>query len=88
MPIEDPSVLWREADSSFIPVAELIFPAQRFNTPEQMAFCETLSFSPWNSLEAHRPIGVLNRVRKAVYTASSMYRHQQNQTTEPNDLDW
>jgi len=88
MPIEDPSIEWRESDSPFIPTAKIIVPSQAFNNLEQREFCENLSFSPWNSLEAHRPIGELNRIRKEVYQASSEYRHEQNKTDVPNVLDW
>ena len=88
MPIEDPSVLWREGDSPFMPVATIIIPKQNFNSPQQQQFCENLSFSPWHSLEAHRPIGALNRVRKLVYQMSSDFRHAQNNQPVPTDLNW
>jgi catalase len=88
MPIEDPSVLWREADSAFIPVATITIPTQQFDTNEQQQFCENLSFSPWKALPEHRPIGALNRVRKLVYQASANYRHTHNKTQPPHNLDW
>lgn len=88
MPIEDPSVLWKEEDSPFIAVATINIVQQQFNSPAQQQFCEDLSFSPWNSLDAHRPIGALNRVRKIVYQASSDYRHKANNTEIPQQLDW
>ena len=88
MPIEDPSIEWKETDSPYIPLATITIPIQEFDTPEQQTFCENLSFSPWNSLKEHRPIGQLNRVRKEVYTASSRYRHEKNNTTVPVNLDW
>ena len=88
MPIEDATVLWKEADSPFLPVAKITIIKQQFDTPEQQQFCEDLSFSPWNALEAHRPIGALNRARKWVYEASSNYRHQLNKTQVPRSLDW
>jgi catalase len=88
MPIEDPSVLWKETDSPFIAVATITIPSQQFDTPEQQQFCEALSFSPWNTLEAHRPIGALNRVRKIVYQASSSFRHKENATEIPQSLAW
>jgi len=88
MPIEDPSVLWKETDSAFLPVATITIPSQQFDTPEQQQFCENLSFSPWNALPDHRPIGALNRVRKVVYQASSLYRHQFNKTEVPETIDW
>ncbi len=88
MPIEDPSVLWKESDSTYIPVATITIPQQTFDTPKQKQFCENLSFSPCNSLIEHKPIGALNRVRKVVYKASSMYRHDFNQNNIPIQLDW
>lgn len=88
MPIEDATVLWKESDSPFIPVANISILKQTFDTPEQHQFCENLSFSPWNALEAHRPIGALNRARKFVYEASSNYRHKLNGTEVPRALDW
>ncbi len=88
MPIEDPSIEWRESDSPFISLAKIKIPSQVFNSPEQREFCENLSFSPWNSLDVHRPIGELNRIRKEVYQASSKYRHKKNKAEVPTNLDW
>ena len=88
MPIEDATVLWKESESPFLPVAKITIVKQVFDTPEQQQFCENLSFSPWNALEAHKPIGALNRARKWVYEASSNYRHQVNKTQVPQSLDW
>jgi catalase len=88
MPIEDATVLWKESDSPFVPVATINILQQTFDKPEQQEFCENLSFSPWNALEAHRPVGALNRARKFVYEASSNYRHQLNGTQVPQNLDW
>lgn len=88
MPIEDATVLWKEGDSPFVPVATISIPKQSFDTPAQQAFCENLSFSPWNALAAHRPIGALNRARRIVYKASANYRHQLNGTQVPKSLDW
>lgn len=88
MPIEDATVLWKESDSHFIPVANIDILQQTFDTPEQQQFCENLSFSPWNALAEHRPVGALNRARKFVYEASSNYRHKLNGTEVPTNLDW
>ncbi len=88
MPIEDPSIEWKVSDSPYITIATIKIPAQEFNSPEQQAFCENLSFSPWHALEQHRPIGELNRIRQAVYKASSDYRHEKNNTEIPTNLDW
>ncbi|MDB2705716.1 catalase family protein [Pseudomonadota bacterium] len=88
MPIEDVSVLWKQSDSPFIPVATITILKQEFDSPEQEKYCENLSFSPWNTLIDHRPIGALNRVRKVVYEASSMYRHSRNQQAVAEVIDW
>lgn len=88
MPIEDATVLWKESESPFMPVATIIILKQVFDTPAQQQFCENLAFSPWNALEEHRPIGALNRARKFVYEASSNYRHKLNGTEVPQALDW
>jgi catalase len=88
MPIEDPSILWKETDSPFITVAKIIIPQQEFDSEQQQQFCENLSFSPWNALPEHRPIGQLNRIRKEVYAASSKYRHEHNHVEPPASLDW
>lgn len=88
MPIEDPSIEWKTSDSPFITIADINIPTQEFDSPEQQAFCENLSFSPWNALAQHRPIGQLNRIRKAVYKASSDYRHKKNNTELPTNLNW
>lgn len=85
MPIEDPTVEWSEAKSPFVKVATLRIPAQTFDTPEQNAACENLSYTPWHSLDAHRPLGGINRARKAVYRAISVLRHGRNgaEVSEP-----
>ena len=88
MPIEDPTILWKESDSPFLPVAKISILKQTFDTLEQQQFCENLSFSPWNALEEHRPIGALNRARKWAYAASANYRHRENKTEAPKNLAW
>ncbi|WP_339411166.1 catalase family protein [Pseudomonas sp. EA_35y_Pfl2_R5] len=79
MPIEDPSVEWSEAISPFETVATIKVPAQDFDSREQNLFCDNLSFNPWHALPEHRPIGGINRLRKAVYEAVSIYRLERNQ---------
>ncbi|MDH1265937.1 MULTISPECIES: catalase family protein [unclassified Pseudomonas] len=78
MPIEDPSVEWSESVSPFETVATIKLPAQDFDSSEQNLFCDNLSFNPWHALPEHRPIGGINRLRKAVYEAVSVYRHERN----------
>ena len=78
MPIEDTSVQWSEDISPFETVASIRVEPQDFDTREQNLFCDNLSFNPWHALPEHRPIGGINRLRKAVYEAISVYRHQRN----------
>jgi catalase len=80
MPVEDATIVWKESDSPFVPVARVEIPAQEFDMPAQNAFCEDLSFNPWHSLPAHRPIGVFNRVRKALYSEVAKYRWAANRS--------
>lgn len=78
MPIEDSTVEWSEAASPYRKVATLRIPKQRFDRPEQHTLAENLSFTPWHSIKAHRPLGPMNRCRKLVYTTISKLRHEHN----------
>ncbi len=89
MPVEDPSVGWDEAASPYRKVATIRIPSQVFDTPEQRACCENLSFTPWHSLPEHRPLGAINRARRVVYEALSAGRHELNRVPrrEPTSED-
>lgn len=78
MPVEDPTIVWPEDRSPFVPVARLTLPRQDLDTAERRAFGEALSFTPWHGLDAHRPLGGINRVRRVVYEAISRLRHDLN----------
>lgn len=78
MPVEDTTVLWSEKDSPFVAVARLELPKQDIQPARDSGFCENLSFTPWHALPEHRPIGGLNRVRKAVYQGIARYRRCMN----------
>lgn len=76
-PIEDTAVEWREADAPAEPVATLrigkrepVFAEPRIQARE----IEGLAFNPWNTSEHFRPLGNLNRARKAAYDASAAQR--------------
>ena len=88
MPVEDPSVEWDEAVSPFVAVATLKFPKQTFDSPAQMAYCDALSFTPWHSLPEHRPIGGVNRIRRAVYERASTLRHTENNVPRREPASW
>jgi Dyp-type peroxidase family len=80
MPVEDPTVRWRQAASPFRKVATIRIPPQDFTSKERKNFAESLSFTPWHSLPEHRPLGGINRVRGAVYEEISKLRHEKNDT--------
>lgn len=72
-PVEDASVEWH---TPFTRIAELTIPRQEFDTETQKTFAEYLSFNPWHCRAEHRPLGGLNRSRKAAYEKSSQLRHE------------
>jgi hypothetical protein len=78
MPVEDPTVVWKERMSSFEKVATIRIPAQAFSTDARRDFADNLSFTPWHCLPEHRPLGGINRVRRVTYEAVSTLRHEKN----------
>jgi hypothetical protein len=76
-PIENAAQIWEESVSAPIPIARLVIPRQPIDsiegqfTEEQV---DQLAFNPWNTTEEFRPLGHINRARKAVYIASSAQR--------------
>jgi hypothetical protein len=77
-PVEDNLTEWTEKVARPEPVAKIIVPAQDLSSPERAMFCENLSFNPWHCLAEHKPLGVVNRVRRMIYQEMSAYRHQLN----------
>jgi hypothetical protein len=89
MPIEDATVAWPEKDSPHLGVAKITLPAQNPDTEARRAFGDdVLSFNSWRGLDAHRPLGSINRLKKLVYDASSDFRHRVNNIArlEPSDV--
>jgi catalase len=86
MPVEDTTVEWSEDDSPFVPVAHVDIKKQSFI--ENQDLCENLSFNPWHSLPEHKPVGVMNRIRKPLYQEVARYRRSMNgeqKLCEPSD---
>jgi hypothetical protein len=71
--IEDASVTW-DASHAFRQLATLTIPPQDFETGERHSLCEGLFFTPWHGVAEHRPLGGINRLRRAVYEASARFR--------------
>lgn len=78
MSVEDSMTEWNLVDAPFYEVATIHIAQQDFDTPEQNALGENLSFTPWHALPEHRPLGSLNRIRKIVYERISVLRHAMN----------
>ena len=79
MPVEDASVPWPEAESPYVPVARLVVPPQpAWSEARARQVDDNLAFNPWHGLEAHRPLGSVNRARQGVYGLSAAFRGQRN----------
>lgn len=88
MPIDDPTVVWDEAESPFRKVATLRILPQVFDTDARNTIGENLSFTPWHCLPEHMPLGGLNRARRVIYEALSTFRHAANQVPRREPTDW
>jgi Animal haem peroxidase len=79
MPIEDATAAWPESTSPYVGVAKLSYPVQDPCTDARRTYGdEALSFNSWRGLNAHRPLGPINRLKFKVYEASSDFRHDKN----------
>jgi hypothetical protein len=90
MPIEDAAKVWPEDQSPYLAVARINVPAQlAWSEARSLAVDDGMAFSPWHGLAAHRPLGSVNRVRRAVYAATARFRAQSNGRVieEPRTLD-
>jgi hypothetical protein len=82
-PIEDTSVVW---SGPWVELGTLTLPTQDPDSPkgqEVSATVETLSFDPWHAIEAHRPLGGINRARAVAYKYSVLTR---NAAPEPTSV--
>lgn len=77
-PIEDASIEWKESETPFIPVARLYLPKQKMDSAAQLAFADVLSINPWHCIAEHRPLGGINRNRKAMYSEMAKLRQEMN----------
>lgn len=88
-PIEDTAVEWLETTSPAIPVATLVLPKRDLTEVEAIGErrkIDELGFNPWNTTEDFRPLGHLNRARKAVYDASLAHRQLRRWRANPPPL--
>jgi hypothetical protein len=85
MPVEDPTVDWEKATPSacWRKVATIHLPPQATDSQQRLNLAQDMAFSPWNTLEAHRPLGGINRARRVVYEALSKDRFEANGLSGP-----
>ncbi|KAL3958715.1 hypothetical protein ACCO45_006877 [Purpureocillium lilacinum] len=76
-PIENATKRWNETASPYITVARLTIPAQEI-TPEWSSEIDDKTFLLWDTLEAHRPLGEVNRARRVVMARSVENRSGRN----------
>ncbi|WCS28392.1 catalase family protein (plasmid) [Methylobacterium sp. NMS14P] len=78
-PVEDPTVAWDEAAAPFHRVATItVRPQDSWDPARVRAVDEAMRFSVWTGLEAHRPLGNINRARNAPYRHSAAFRERFN----------
>lgn len=78
-PTEDGSVVWDEATSPYQSLGTITFPAQDSFSHERRVFWEDrMSLDAWRGLDAHRPLGGINRLRRDVYPHSKKARDRIN----------
>lgn len=73
-PIDDPTRNWHLDMERFEPLADIEIPMQKLEAGPDDRVAETLTFSPWNTLPAHEPLGAINRARARIYPALSALR--------------
>jgi len=76
-PIEDTSVSWKPEDAPFVKLAQLRIPSCDLNDPlvkERSNLIDRFSFSPWHTIEEHRPLGNVMRARRIAHEASANLR--------------
>ena len=84
-PIEDTAVEWKVTNSPVEPIATLTLKQTDITSVEAQAGAaalDSLAFNPWNTTEDFRPLGNLNRARKAAYDASAAHRSQMRWQTQ------
>ncbi len=85
-PIEDAATEWRDVDSPPVRVAVLTLPERDLSDVKAIAErrrIEDAGFNPWNTTEEFRPLGNLNRARKAAYDASLAHRQRRRWKQPP-----
>ena len=79
-PTEDASVVWDERSAPWQSIGEVVFPKQEgvMGSERRVFWEERVRLDPWMGLEAHRPLGSINRLRRWVYGRSQRRRAELN----------
>ncbi|MEO8673372.1 MAG: hypothetical protein ABI411_18815 [Tahibacter sp.] len=77
-PIDTTLVAWDKKKSPWHKIGRLDIYPQAFQSPEQWAFCQNLTYNPWHGLAAHTPLGDINRARRDVMKAMQDVRLREN----------
>lgn len=78
-PIEDSTVQWDEKEAPFVKVATVRAPAQdTWSDDHVQRIDEQTRFSVWTGIDAHRPLGNINRARRSTYRHSADFRARVN----------
>ena len=83
MDVENPMNDWIESPWHSVGWLRFFYKEQRLPltaklNDDQNLLCDNLSFNPWNSLEEHKPLGAINRIRKFIYSDISSFRKSRN----------
>jgi hypothetical protein len=87
-PVENTLIAWDHDVAIWQSAARIDIPPQNFSSMAQQDFCERLAFNPWHGLQAHRPVGGINRARRDVMHALQEVRLKANGRTRfgPHEL--
>ena len=89
MPIENAAVVWSEEVSPYQRIARItVKPQLAWSEARSSVVDDGMSFAPWHGLAAHRPLGGVMRVRKAVYEEAKKFRAERNGRVieEPHEM--
>ena len=88
-PTEDASIVWDEKTAPWQTIGTVTFPMQGdgegvgegggvMGAERRTFWEEKVRLNPWMGLEAHRPLGSINRLRRIVYEAAQKQRAKLN----------
>jgi hypothetical protein len=77
----DGSFAWKPEDTPFVKLAELTIPRCDLDSDEVRrteSYLGSLAFNPWHAIAEHRPIGNIQRARRAIYRNSARHRGRES----------